>query len=268
MLATKAARGKHRAQAEARAAGLETFTWACGIHGEHAESDSQHGWCLKCRQAAADSRRVKEARRAARVSEQRSNPEIVAHMRALAVNNGAMARMRKLGRPDTALPSRETLDDIAELVKLYPLQAVFDHIVPLKGKTVCGLHVWFNLQPTGKESNSIKSARFEPDRFPEQRPCNGFPGGQYHGEEGVDQLEQFLRMDIPLYALGAHLIAEEPAPKRGAAKGTRKSPGPSKTRKKSRGRARGPARRAARSRGATCNNATTPSRGRVGPCDN
>lgn len=133
-------------------------------------------------------------------------------MRAVAVNNRAIDRLRKQGRPERALPTPETLREVVEFVKLYPLTATIDHIVPLKGKTVCGLHVWYNLQPTSSESNGIKSARFDPERFPEQRPCNGFPGGQYHGAEGVEELERFLRMDIPIYGMGSHLMAD-PAPK-------------------------------------------------------
>lgn len=55
--------------------------------------------------------------------------------------------------------SAQQLEDIQEIYANRPEGYHVDHIVPLKGKNVCGLHVSWNLQYLSKEDNIRKSNR-------------------------------------------------------------------------------------------------------------
>lgn len=81
--------------------------------------------------------------------------------------NAANRRARKL----KATPNWLTEDEKMEILGLYFLCKIItedtgiqhnvDHIVPLKGKTVCGLHVPWNLQIISAEENFRKSNRLD-----------------------------------------------------------------------------------------------------------
>jgi len=60
-----------------------------------------------------------------------------------------------------ATPSWADLDAIKEIYYNRPEGYVVDHIIPLQGKNVCGLHVEDNLQYLTHEENMSKSNKFD-----------------------------------------------------------------------------------------------------------
>lgn len=58
-----------------------------------------------------------------------------------------------------ATPSWADLDKIKLIYKLRPNDYHVDHIIPLQGEIVCGLHVEYNLQYLLAKNNKSKSNR-------------------------------------------------------------------------------------------------------------
>jgi 5-methylcytosine-specific restriction endonuclease McrA len=57
----------------------------------------------------------------------------------------------------------------ARVLRDQGVDVVVDHVIPLNGELVCGLHVWNNLQHLTRSENSAKGSRFDPDNHDE--PC-------------------------------------------------------------------------------------------------
>lgn len=68
----------------------------------------------------------------------------------------------KLQRTPTWL-TKEQLEAIKQIYKNCPSWAVVDHIIPLQGRNVSGLHVPWNLQYLTPEENKTKSNKHESD---------------------------------------------------------------------------------------------------------
>ena len=85
--------------------------------------------------------------------------------RAMHPEKGREKRARRHARKMNALPKWLNDEDILEIKRIYKeaqrTGLTVDHIVPLQGKNVCGLHVQWNLQLLTNIENIRKSNRFD-----------------------------------------------------------------------------------------------------------
>lgn len=72
----------------------------------------------------------------------------------------AARQSNRRARELNAIPKWSDISAINKIFKECQEGYQVDHIVPLKGKNVCGLHVYYNLQYLTKKENLIKSNKF------------------------------------------------------------------------------------------------------------
>lgn len=90
-----------------------------------------------------------------------------------------VARLQATPKWTTSEQKQRVLEIYAATQHLQQLTATVyhvDHIVPLRSQHVCGLHVWWNLQPMTERDNVCKQNVFDPSLLPEQGVV-AFPDG-------------------------------------------------------------------------------------------
>ena len=115
----------------------------------------------------AERRDKEKAREATRKWREKHGKEY--HSRWRAENNGKVAcyTARRRSRKLCATPLWLTDENILEIDSIYAEAAKcgmdVDHIIPIQGKLVCGLHVPWNLQLLKPNENKAKSNRLPPE---------------------------------------------------------------------------------------------------------
>ena len=122
--------------------------------------------CKECKKVVSNERYVKNKEHILAVSKQWSEKNKDRHneLRANFLKaNGwykAFGRANHRARKLNAIPAWADMEAIKTFYRLRPEGYVIDHIIPLAGKNVCGLHIVENLQYLTPHENSVKANKF------------------------------------------------------------------------------------------------------------
>jgi hypothetical protein len=136
--------------------------------------------CIKNKQAAYRSNPLvqEKARERSKLWREENPDKVIANNKIYSKkhyeNNKHLYQFKAALREDklkVATPAWANLEDIRRVYELCRkisertgVKHEVDHAVPLKGKNVCGLHVFNNLQIVPMTLNRAKSNKFEPER--------------------------------------------------------------------------------------------------------
>ncbi|MGF6443621.1 hypothetical protein [Paraburkholderia youngii] len=172
--------------------GETRFTWTCETHGE-TEHYSSNGKCVQCQKELAamrwertradpEAQATHNERQRAAMAKLRERPE----QRAKNCNNRTTQRLRMLGHDLPASYAAEK-EAIERFYAECPEGCHVDHVIPLRGEAVSGLHSMANLQYLPDSVNKWKGSKFRDD-IRSQKTANAFPGGAM--EPGVTEADQ------------------------------------------------------------------------------
>lgn len=117
------------------------------FHNSTSQRDNKHPWCINC--SAVHYLQNKDSHREQGKKWRASNPHKTKAIR-------ARARAKRAER----IPKWADFTKIEEIYKNCPSGMQVDHIVPLIGENVSGLHVHYNLQYLTPEDNRRKSNKY------------------------------------------------------------------------------------------------------------
>lgn len=151
-------------RAEALAAGLDRYFSGEPCRQGHVSPRNKHGSCLECSRLRQGQRRaIPEGAEAHREASRkwRSTEAGKAVTAQYSRATSSTRRMAWRGR-EKAIPKWADRQSIYEFLESRPLGYHLDHILPLRGESVCGLHVLENLQFIPAAANMAKSNRVIP----------------------------------------------------------------------------------------------------------
>lgn len=129
------------------------FTGKVCKHGHIAPRFISNGFCTECARGRRPKKRYQYPTRKSNEEASRRWHRLHPERRRVAVRVATPLWANKV-------KIREVYAERIRLNALGKQQYVVDHIIPLKGKLVCGLHIHENLQIITEESNATKHAKW------------------------------------------------------------------------------------------------------------